>query len=571
MKILLTLFSLLFTGYVLADFADTPQGHPYHEAIEYVQRAGIVEGYPDGTYRPDVLINRVEFLKILLEADTNDRICTERYFLYPDVVAGSWYDGYVQEASNCGIVTGYPDGSFQPGAPINYAEASKIVVETWDRDNAELYADHTQEHWYERYIAYLDHQNIKPRRNIQPSDLLSRGEMAEIIFRLSHDVTPAEYETNPDLGGQFRDAVLRSRDPDCRAYAMDENEGNYSSSGITDTSNGISDGESHVHIDMVIANGWNSSQYDYANVTVTTDPTQATHCRMVSNMIPNHDFGVEVTRPSGGGWVKSIDHGDLEVTYIPVNPAKGNTPTDTPRNPPVFDFDGILLNGVGIAMDSGFCYKPGVTTGPRHLQTNEVGNASGCGPNNVWFELPAYTIWDEDAQNMAAVFDEYFGHGFVGTYHYHALTHPLQADNDQTQPPANGQGSPVIGFAPDGFPIYGHWFIDQDGALVKAESGYELKPGNSRTPIAGSRYGTPPTPWDIENRPENFETDFGFPMGRYEEDWYYAGTGNLDECNGAFDINGDYGYYTTDKYPFTPPCIFGDRDPSFGKLQPTLD
>ena len=36
------------------------------------------------------------------------------------------------------------------------------------------------------------------------------------------------------------------------------------------------------------------------------------------------------------------------------------------------------------------------------------------------------------------------------------------------------------------------------------------------------------------------------------------------------DANGDYGYYVTDKYPFTPPCTFGDRDPSFGKRSPTL-
>ncbi|MCS5614527.1 MAG: YHYH protein, partial [Candidatus Marinimicrobia bacterium] len=52
--------------------------------------------------------------------------------------------------------------------------------------------------------------------------------------------------------------------------------------------------------------------------------------------------------------------------------------------------------------------------------------------------------------------------------------------------------------------------------------------------------------------------------------WYFAGTGNLDECNGAYDVNGDYGYYITDKYPFTPPCTFGARDPSFGKKSPTL-
>jgi hypothetical protein len=105
---------------------------------------------------------------------------------------------------------------------------------------------------------------------------------------------------------------------------------------------------------------------------------------------------------------------------------------------------------------------------------------------------------------------------------------------------------------------------------VKAESGYETYITNSRTPIETALHGTPPTPWDIANNPDDFDCDFGLEMGRYEEDWYFAGTGNLDECNGAYDVNGDYGYYITDKYPFTPPCTFGARDPSFGKQSPTL-
>ena len=391
-----------------------------------------------------------------------------------------------------------------------------------------------------------------------------------VISITSNPALGGNYVSNPDLSGQFLDAVLVNRNPDCRAYVADANAGNYSSAQILDLSNGTSDGDSRVQIDMVVASNWNAATYNYNDITPTSDTNVTTHCRIVSNMVPNHTFGVAVTGPRGDGWINAIDHSDIETTYIPVSPVRSNVPSDTPRNPPIYDFDGILLNGVGIAMDSGFCYNPGVTTGPLALRSNEAGNTSGCGPQNTWFELPAYSIWHHGAENMAAVFDDYFAHGYVGTYHYHAMTHPLQEDNDQTQPPSNGDGSPVIGFAPDGFPIYGHWFIDPNNELVRAESGYETYTTDSRTPIPGALHGTPPTPWDIANRPGDFTSDFGLEMGRYEQDWYFAGTGNLDECNGAVDVNGDYGYYVTDKYPFTPPCTFGDRDPSFGKRSPTL-
>lgn len=82
--------------------------------------------------------------------------------------------------------------------------------------------------------------------------------------------------------------------------------------------------------------------------------------------------------------------------------------------------------------------------------------------------------------------------------------------------------------------------------------------------------GTPPTPWDIKNHPGDFNSAFGIPMGRYVDDWVYdkGNTGNLDECNGATDINGVYGYYVTDKYPFAPVCTFGVHEPSFGKVPP---
>ena len=412
---------------------------------------------------------------------------------------------------------------------------------------------------------------------------------------------------NPDQTDNpegFRNAVLTNRNPDCKQYALDANAGDYGSFGMDDRSNfsiespsypGI-DTTSVVSIDLVIVSG-NYIQdpnnpkiaggWDYENVTVTTNPDQATHCRMIHNMIPNHDFGRDVGSPSQDNvWVTEIDHNDVQITYIPVNPVLSNplVADDTDRNPTNFmDYDGVLLNGVGIAMDSGFCYNPTFT---GNGGANAAGNATGCSGLSVWYEIPAYTLYDPQAENMAAIFDDYFGHGFEGSYHYHAMTHPLQADDDQTEAPAGG--SPLIGFAKDGFPIYGHWFVNAEGELVKAESGYVLKDyslnnGNSRDPYVGLpnnfNRGTPPTPWDIINRPlTDFdfsflsanEQPFGVPLGRYIVDWTYdnGNTGNLDECNGATDLNGVYGYYITDQYPFGPICTFGEHEPSFGKVPP---
>lgn len=403
------------------------------------------------------------------------------------------------------------------------------------------------------------------------------------------------YTSNPDLNetpGGMLNAALANRNPDCRTYATDDNNGDYSSLGATDRSNldpsapfyPGTDVTSFVQIDLVIVNGdyvhdpanpTIAGAWDYEAVTKTTDPELATHCRIVHNMIPNHDFGWDVGTPSQPDvWVTQIDHDDSQVTYIPVYPRLSEplVADDTDRNATNFmDYDGVLLNGIGIAMDSGFCYNP------AHARVNDAGNSTGCGGLSVWYEIPAYSLHEPSSQRMSAIFDEYYGHGFEGSYHYHAITHPLQADDDQVNGPA--AGSPLIGYAKDGFPIFGHWFVDTEGNLVKAQSGYALKDfslndGQSRDPYVGLPAnfdrGTPPTPWDIQNRPEDFESDFGLPLGRYIDDWVYdqGNTGNLDECNGATDINGVYGYYVTDKYPFGPICTFGVHEPSFGKVPP---
>ena len=100
--------------------------------------------------------------------------------------------------------------------------------------------------------------------------------------------------------------------------------------------------------------------------------------------------------------------------------------------------------------------------------------------------------------------------------------------------------SPVIGFAADGFPIYGPYF-DDAGTVRRAVSGYRLK--------AGTRAGGPGGAYD----------------GTFVDDYEWAdGVGDLDRCNGMA-VGGQYGYYVTDAYPYVLGCFAGTPDDSFRK------
>lgn len=113
-------------------------GHKYEEAIWYVYNNYIVHGYPDGSYQPDRKINRAELLKIIVEAMYNyEYQAFEGMGCFTDVPAGEWYAVYICFALSEGIVEGYPDGSFRPADEINFVEALKIIMIGFGTDYVE--------------------------------------------------------------------------------------------------------------------------------------------------------------------------------------------------------------------------------------------------------------------------------------------------------------------------------------------------------------------------------------------------------------------------------------------------
>lgn len=110
-------------------FTDVPSTHRYRDAILWLASHGIAEGYDDRTYRPEDTINRAEFTKIMIASGGDESglaECTDGWF--PDVPAAQWFTTYVCLARQRGVVDGYPDGWFRPEATINVAEAAKIIV-----------------------------------------------------------------------------------------------------------------------------------------------------------------------------------------------------------------------------------------------------------------------------------------------------------------------------------------------------------------------------------------------------------------------------------------------------------
>lgn len=173
----------------LASFVDVGEGYWAKDPIEQSATVALVQGYPDGTFRPNRALTRAELATLLVRAMGHDVTeVSEKPF--KDVKKTHWAAGYIQAAQRAGYVIGYPDGTFRPNQKITKVEGLTVMVRL---DNLPLragvptpYSDVKTSHWAAKYINaakgagmldYLVGSEMKPKAN------LSRAETVEMLSK----------------------------------------------------------------------------------------------------------------------------------------------------------------------------------------------------------------------------------------------------------------------------------------------------------------------------------------------------------------------------------------------------
>ncbi len=135
--VLVALLLAPWVGKALAvGFKDVPKSHPYHVQIETLAQLGIINGYADGTFRPNAQVTRQQFAKMVILAMripvSEDDKCT-----FTDVKKSSdielYPDNYIAAAARENIVNGYPGSLFKPDAPITLAQTVTMGTRAAER------------------------------------------------------------------------------------------------------------------------------------------------------------------------------------------------------------------------------------------------------------------------------------------------------------------------------------------------------------------------------------------------------------------------------------------------------
>jgi len=135
-------------------------------------------------------ITRAEFLKATIEGlyprgipgDCSDQLSPSNYWLYfRDVPTSADYGPHLCAAMIMGLVSGYPDVTFKPHRPINFAEASKILTKA---HGIAVDSSDPGREWFTPYVEMMLARHALPM-GVELDDYVSPSTMAEMVNALS--------------------------------------------------------------------------------------------------------------------------------------------------------------------------------------------------------------------------------------------------------------------------------------------------------------------------------------------------------------------------------------------------
>ena len=128
---LFVVVAMMLTSVIsVAAFSDVDSNASYARAINVDTALGLLNGYPDGTFQPEGSITRAEFAAVVVRmlGQESQAAGSAGMTQYNDVPADHWASGYINIATQLGIINGYGDGNFGPEDPVLYEQAVKMVV-----------------------------------------------------------------------------------------------------------------------------------------------------------------------------------------------------------------------------------------------------------------------------------------------------------------------------------------------------------------------------------------------------------------------------------------------------------
>jgi hypothetical protein len=178
----------VFAGATVSDI----QNHWAAKPIQNLADQGVINGYPDGTFKPDQAVTRAELAKMLGKSLGFQPVSGSKY---PDI-GSHWAAPYMNAMAERKVMNSFNNGNFQPEKAVNRAQLTTFIArilnlakpeEKFGQDWPESFMDVPKDHWAFRYIELSNKFGLLPpqyKTEFHPDQAVTRGEAAWMIQAL---------------------------------------------------------------------------------------------------------------------------------------------------------------------------------------------------------------------------------------------------------------------------------------------------------------------------------------------------------------------------------------------------
>lgn len=189
-------------------FSDVSKDAFYYEAVQNLAARGIINGFQDGTFRPNERVTRGQAAVMLASAlNLNTQNVNNPGF--KDVPTNSWYYHSIAALVNAGIITGFSDKTFKPNESLTRAQVAAIISLgfqlTENKQAATTFKDISNTDWYAGFVGALVENGIAKgisQTSFGPNNFVTRGQLATFIYRSEGKINTKsviESVTNTDV------------------------------------------------------------------------------------------------------------------------------------------------------------------------------------------------------------------------------------------------------------------------------------------------------------------------------------------------------------------------------------
>ena len=186
-------------------FSDVQASHHFYEAVKSLSARGIINGYKDGTYRPNQGITRAHAAKIMATALNLD-LKNVKNPGFTDVGTSHPYYAHIAALVEAGVIKGYQDKSFKPNGNLTRAHIAQMLVEGFKLEEKKVanlpFSDVNDQQAFSKYIQTLYANRIttgKTATTFEPYSIVTRGQLASFVYRTEAAVK--DPGTPPSTGG----------------------------------------------------------------------------------------------------------------------------------------------------------------------------------------------------------------------------------------------------------------------------------------------------------------------------------------------------------------------------------